>query len=145
LDRLYEFMKSDELKIKNQKSELKAKSKYENLFLEAINNDLDIPRALSIVWKMIKLKEISHQDKKLLLLKFDAVLGLGLNQVKKEELIIPDEVQKLIKEREEERRNKNWQKADKLRRIIKEKGFTVEDVEEGTDIRRNKSKHINLK
>ena len=145
LDRLYEFMKSDGLKIKNQESELEAKSKYENLFLEAINNDLDIPRALSIVWKMIKLKEISHQDKKLLLLKFDAVLGLGLNQVKKEELIIPDEVQKLIKEREEERRNKNWQKADELRRIIKEKGFTIKDVEEGTDIRRNKSKHINLK
>ncbi len=136
LERLCEFMKSDESRITNHELEIEVESKYESLFLEAINNDLDTPRALAIVWEMIKSKEMSYQNKKALLLKFDRILGLGLSQVKKEKLIIPDEIQILIKEREEARENKNWKRADELREVIKKKGFLVEDVESETDIRK---------
>ncbi len=135
LERLYEFM-TLESGIENLESGISIK--YENKFLEAINDDLDTPRALAVVWEMIKSKEINNQDKKLLLLKFDKVLGLGLSQVKKEKLTIPDEVQKLIKEREEARENKNWERADELREIIKEKGFMVEDLEGEMRIRKVK-------
>jgi len=152
LERLYEFMNEESEECKflpreglkvgdyddSTRSRLSLKRgvfDYENKFLEAINNDLDTPRALAIVWEIIKSKEINDQDKKSLLLKFDAVLGLGLGETKKEELIISNEVRGLVKEREEARKNKNWGKADELRSVIKEKGFIIEDLESGTVIR----------
>ena len=104
---------------------------YEERFLEAINDDLNMPVAMSVVWDVIK---NPNKSKKLqnLLLKFDEVLGLNLEDYQKEENVLPEEIQKLVAERNEARANKNWAESDRIRDLLIEKGYTVKDSKEGT-------------
>lgn len=104
---------------------------YEDKFLEAINDDLNMPVAMSVVWDVIK---NPAKSKKLqnLLLKFDEVLGLDLKNYQKEENVLPEEIAELVKERNEARVNKNWAESDRIRDILIEKGYTVKDSKEGT-------------
>lgn len=110
----------------------KVSKEYEEKFLESINDDLNIPRALALAWDLIKDKKLSSSDKKQTLLKFDQVLGLGLDKVKK--IKIPKKVQELAKKRQKLREEKNWEEADKLRQQIEEQGYQVEDTNEGPKI-----------
>lgn len=112
----------------------KTDKNYENKFLEAINDDLNIPQALAVVWDLLKDDSISNRNKKKTLLKFDEILGLDLELVKKEKIKIPKEVQKLVKKRKQARKEKNWTESDRLREQIKELGFEVEDVADGQKV-----------
>ena len=114
------------------KDDKKINKKYLEEFEKAIDNDLDMPKALSVLWKMLrdqkaigKIKTIAEMDK---------VFGLDL--LKKEELKIPQEVEKLINERETARKNKDFNKSDELRDKIKELGYLVEDTIEGQKIKK---------
>lgn len=104
---------------------------YKQRFLEAINDDLNMPVAMSIVWDVIKNPKKSPELKELLL-DFDRVLGFDLENYKKEENILPDEVQELVQKRNEARANKNWEESDKIRDILTQMGYTVKDSKEGT-------------
>lgn len=106
---------------------------YENKFLEAINDDLNMPVAMSVVWDVVKNQKKSQKFKNLLL-KFDEVLGLDLKNYKQEENILPEEIINLVNSRNEARRNKNWAESDRIRDILIEKGYTVKDSKEGTII-----------
>ncbi|MEA1936571.1 MAG: cysteine--tRNA ligase [Patescibacteria group bacterium] len=100
-------------------------------FQKALENNLDTPKALAIIWEMIKSKELSYDNKKRNLLKFDQVLGLDLDKIKKEDVKISEKIKDLIKQREEARKNKDWQKADELRDEIKKGGYAVQDMPVG--------------
>jgi len=102
---------------------------YREKFLTAVNDDLDTPKALAIVWELLKDSSIADSDKKATLLDFDKVLGLGLADIKKESVEITPELQKLLDARKEARDTKNWSEADKLRSQIKSLGFEVKDVD----------------
>ena len=104
---------------------------YEEKFLDAINDDLNMPVAMSIVWDVVK---NPAKSKKLqnLLLKFDEVLGLDLKNYQKQENVLPEEIAELVKERNEARVNKNWAESDRIRDILIEKGYAVKDSKEGT-------------
>ncbi len=104
---------------------------YENRFLEAINDDLNLPMAMSVVWDVVK-NPVKSKDFQKLILKFDEVLGLGLINYKPDEVKLPEDVQELIKLRNEARRNKNWAESDRLRDELIKKGYTVKDTKEGT-------------
>ncbi len=93
-------------------------------FKAAIEADLNLPQAVAVVWEMAK-SNIPEVDKQELILDWDRVLGIGLGMVKKE--TIPDEVKKLVRERETFRQKGNWAEADKLRRQIIDKGYKIED------------------
>ena len=69
--------------------------------------------------------------KKVSLLKFDEVLGLGLGMLKKKRVTIPKEIQKLLNAREKAREKKDWKESDRLRDEIARLGFTVEDTQTG--------------
>ncbi|TAN33019.1 cysteine--tRNA ligase [Patescibacteria group bacterium] len=127
LEHLYDL-----IPVSNSHPELVSGSPLAQRFQEAINNDLDTPAALALVWDALRAKTISKKQ----LLDFDKVLGLGLNKVKKEKIKIPAEVQKLIKERETARTAKNWAESDRLRREIEAAGFTVEDTPDGQKVRK---------
>ena len=105
----------------------------ENRFHEAINDDLNMPVAMSVVWDIIKNPNKSKDFQKLLL-KFDEVLGLDLKNYQKVENDIPEEDKKLVEERNEARKNKNWAESDRIRDILMSKGYTVKDGKEGTII-----------
>ena len=74
------------------------------------------------------------KDFQKLLLKFDEVLGLDLKNYQKVENDIPEEDKKLVEERNEARKNKNWVESDRIRDILMSKGYTVKDGKEGTII-----------
>jgi len=105
---------------------------YEKKFLSAINDDLDTPKALSVVWQIIKDNRLSSQDKKQLLLKFDKILGLGLDKIKP--LKIPQKIKQLASQREILRINKQFIQADRLRKKIENLGYRIEDTSYGPKI-----------
>lgn len=99
---------------------------YKTKFLNAINDDLNMPQALAVVWELVKDETILPENKKATMLEFDRVFGFGFAELKKE--IIPDEINKLVKDREQARLSKDWAKSDELRGKIKEMGYEVSDT-----------------
>ena len=104
---------------------------YEEKFLSAINDDLNMQIALSVVWEVVK-NPVKSKDFQKLLLKFDEVLGLDLINYKKEESKLPEEIQELVNQRNEARKEKKWNESDRIRDILINKGYIVKDSKEGT-------------
>ncbi|MFA5778328.1 MAG: cysteine--tRNA ligase [Candidatus Paceibacterota bacterium] len=105
---------------------------YQNKFKEYLEDDLDTPRALTLLWDVIKDENISNADKKATILDFDKVLGLGFENLKEE--IIPGDILRLAKEREQARTNKDFKKSDELRDKINSLGYEVKDTASGQKI-----------
>ena len=107
---------------------------YAQRFNSAINDDLNMPLAMSVVWEVIRSEKKSPKLAELLL-KFDTVMGLKINEENKEQAEeIPEEILKLVEERKVARENKNWQESDRLRDLINEKGYEIKDTPEGAKI-----------
>lgn len=93
-------------------------------FKNAINDDLNMPQALAILWETVK-SNISEEDKLDLVYSFDEIFGFNLRDIKEEEL--SDEVKDLIVKREEYRKNKEFDKADEIRDQLSKLGFMPSD------------------
>jgi cysteinyl-tRNA synthetase len=123
-------------RLKNIISELKddgkTNKKYLDEFGKAIDDDLDMPKALSVLWNMIRDKDA--EGKLNAIREMDKVLGLDL--MKKEKIKVPAEVQKLVQEREACRKAKDWKKSDEIRNKIKSLGYAVDDAPEGPRIKK---------
>ena len=108
----------------------------EEKFCEAINDDLNMPLAMGVVWEVVRQEKKSVQLAKLLE-KFDKVLGLKIEEpIEETELKLPQEIVDLIEERKKARENKEWGKSDELRDKIKEKGYEIKDTKEGAVIKK---------
>ncbi|OGC48985.1 hypothetical protein A3A69_01810 [candidate division WWE3 bacterium RIFCSPLOWO2_01_FULL_37_15] len=93
-------------------------------FMEAINDDMNMPKALAVAWDLLK-SESPESSKIMTLLKFDEVFGFKLeNHVGYE---IPQKVQDLAKMRNEYRKAGIWDKADQVRKEVESLGFVIED------------------
>jgi len=123
--------------LKNKIKEIKEKQnsnktnldKYKKQFLKEINNDLNTPKALSVLWAVIKDKKLGNKEKLILIKDFDKVLGLKLLEFKKE--TISKEIKDLIKKRGKARKEKDYKLADKIRLDLEEKGIILEDSKTG--------------
>ena len=93
-----------------------------------------MPKALSVLWGLIKDKTLGSKEKYQLIKEFDEVFGLGLNKIKNEE--IPEDIIKLAEKREKCRKEKDFKNSDKIREEINKKGYLIEDAEDGYKIRR---------
>lgn len=102
---------------------------FENRFHEAINDDLNMPLALSVVWEVAKYTKKSKKIAELLL-KFDTVLGIKIDDLEENKEEIPDEILQLVEKRKQARLQKNWELSDKLRDEINKKGYSVKDQKE---------------
>ena len=139
VQRLQDFMiKLKEIKndARNKETDkLIAKTKKE--FEKAMDDDLNISEALSHIFEFVKeintlmmKNKIGENDAKKitsLMKDFDKVLGI---LEEKEEKLIP-ELKKLIDEREEARKNKDFARADEIRNELKQRGVILEDTKEG--------------
>ena len=103
----------------------------ENRFHQAINDDMNMPLALSVIWEAVKYPEKSPKIAQLLK-KFDTVLGIKIDEV--QETKIPQEILDLVEERKQARSDKNWSESDRLRDLIAEKGYIVKDMKDGTEV-----------
>lgn len=109
----------NEHKIAGETTKIKPQ-KVEEAFLETINDDVNMPKALGVIWQVLKLP----RDKRIydLIMKFNSVLGFDFLGD-----IIPADIQRLAKERWEAKQDKDFTKADALREEIFKKGFLIKD------------------
>ena len=107
-------------------------------FSKKINNDLNMPEALAVMWQVLRTNEIGNLEKYDLVFEFDRIFGLNLDraeQVLEEEARQKVDVQlveQLIKEREDARKSKDWAKSDEIRNRLSGMGVEVRDSAEGT-------------
>jgi len=107
-------------------------------FSNKINNDLNMPEALAVMWQVLRTNEIGNLEKYDLVFEFDRIFGLNLDraeQVLEEEARQKVDVQlveQLIKEREDARKSKDWAKSDEIRNRLSGMGVEVRDSAEGT-------------
>jgi cysteinyl-tRNA synthetase len=104
-------------------------------FHEAINNDLDLPIALSIAREAARTSKIEPRERHRLILDFDRVLGLRLNEIEpKAPVTLSDEVIELVRQRDAARAARNWHESDRIREQLKAMGFEVRDTPKGTQL-----------
>ena len=113
---------------------------YETKFLETINDDLNIPAAMGIIWDIVRSEQKSKKYAELLE-KFDQVLGLDIKNSqryleKQSNIEIPEEIKELIEKRKIARQEKNWKLSDEIRDILVKKGYQVEDSKEGMIVKK---------
>ncbi|GGY12098.1 cysteine--tRNA ligase [Paludibacterium paludis] len=101
-------------------------------FMDALDQDLNLPQALSIAWETLG-SALADADKRATLLWFDRVLGLDLG--KAETVSVPDTVRDLLALRETARATRDWKEADRLREAVREEGYDIEDGAEGPRVR----------
>jgi cysteinyl-tRNA synthetase len=112
-------------------------------FIRALDDDLNVSKALAVIFnfvhKMNTALEAGPVDRadlvmaRRLLLDFDSVFGFGFKKISAEK--IPAKIKKLLQVREQARKEKDWQKADEIRREIEKLGYVVEDTAEGPKIK----------
>ena len=122
------------LRLKNIIAELKddkkVNKKYLAQFEKAIDDDLNTPVALQVLWALLRDKKA--QGKIQTIKKMDEVFGLDLLKVDK--VSVPAEVKKLVSEREQARNNKDYERSDNIRDKIKSLGYQISDTEDGAKI-----------
>lgn len=115
-------------------------NKYWVMFLEAINDDFNIPKAIGIMWDMLRDSNLDDLSKLSMLIDFDKIFGFDIKKQSKifntevDSKKLPTEIKDLLEEREQARQNKDWANSDKLRDKILEKGYKIEDTSEGSVI-----------
>ena len=110
-------------------------AKYEEAFHKAINDDLNMPLAMSVVWDVVKNPKKSKRLAELLS-KFDTVLALSLDKKNEIRDEIPEEVVRLAEERLKARQEKNWAESDRLRDEILALGYSIKDSKDGYELSR---------
>ncbi len=112
-------------------------AEYEGKFLAAINDDLNMAKALSVVWELIK-SDYPDSAKAESLYKMDQVLGLDLENAKEKKkqikIVVSSEVQRLIEERNGLRKQGSYVQADHIRNKIKKLGYNIKDTEKGVQV-----------
>lgn len=105
----------------------------EEEFLKAVNEDLNIPNALALTWKMLN-SDFPEPNKLATLLKFDEVFGLSLKTPQLAKLEIPKHIQALLKQRIEAKKSQDFKLADAIREKIQQSGYELQDTPEGQKI-----------
>lgn len=123
-----EALKSLREEVSSYPTSAQVNSEFEAKFREAINNDLDTPKALAITWELVK-SDLPSGIKAATLFRFDQVLGLGLESAVTK---IEENAKKLIDDREEARARKDFAQADLLRSQLEEIGYVLRDTKEGS-------------
>jgi len=147
LGRIEEFIdkleKSDFSNINIRNSDFKI-LKFQKTFDKAMEDDFNTPKAVAVIFELtnkgnslIDKSKLTKKDAKGILeflKKVDRVFNFIYWQKPKEKT--PKEIFKLSKEREECRKEGNWQKADKIRKEIEKKGYKIEDTKKGPKIKK---------
>ena len=105
---------------------------WKDKFAAAMEDDLNAPKALAVVWEGVRSADMTAEQKLSFLRFADGILALDLFKEKKEEpLALPQEVQALLDERARARAAKDYKKSDELRDAIAKLGYSVKDTPQG--------------
>lgn len=103
-------------------------------FVSQINDDLNLPRALAVLWDLVK-SDLPTGVKKATVLQMDRVLGFRLETWQPVKMEIPEAIMRLVEQRQVARREKRWSDADAIRQQIQDQGFEIEDTAKGPKIK----------
>ncbi len=133
----YERLKNiiSELKKAGDKKNKKNIELAKKQFIEIINDDLNSSKALGYLWDILRDNSLNNSEKYELAIDFDRFFGLELD--KEEKINVPGEVKKMVKERQQTRKEGNWKKADEIRDKINKLGFALEDTEKGVVVKKS--------
>ena len=123
----------EKIKVKDFKIFDINKNEFYQEFQNSLFDDLNTPKALSIIGKNLnKIKEKNHEDRqKIAHATFEALTLLGLYKESKNDEDFDDTlIKKLINERNEARKLKNFEKADEIRQNLKNKNIEIEDTKD---------------
>ena len=98
-------------------------------------DDLNMPRCLAELWSLLRDTAVPAPQRLGAALRMDDILGLGLSDARAGEVSLDEETQRLLSEREQARRGRDFKRADELRALLKERGIEVQDGPEGTKVR----------
>lgn len=133
----YEKLKRKIIELKKESHKGIDKTKeYLDEFEKAVSDDLNMPLAIQVLWKVIDDFDYDSKKKMSLIEKFDSVLGLCIDEMQEVIVIASKELEHLMNERDKLRKEKKWAEADILRKRIKEKGYNVVDTSEGQKLER---------
>jgi len=148
LEKIEEFLRkirSTKSKSQNklQKSNSKFIEKLKKDFYKELDDDFNTPKAFAVIFDFIKeanqlLDESKFTKKEAEAVykffeEFDSVFGII--DYKRVKFTIPSKIRELAKQREEFRKNKDWQKSDEARKEIEKHGYIVEDTKDGFSIK----------
>ena len=109
-------------------------NEYYKDFVKATEDDLNMPKALAVLWDVVKSKDLDGFEKRRLILNFDKVLGLGLDKQmdngdgsRIRSGMTDEKVENMLKAREKYRSEKNWVEADKIRDQLVALGVEIKD------------------
>jgi len=133
----YVKLKNRIIKIKNNVSNtqnIELNKRYIDEFKNALSDDLNTSNALTVLYNCIKDEEISDLEKLVLIKEFDKVLSLSLLEEKNIELTDDEKIkiEQLLEERNNAKKEKNYELADKIRNDLNEMGIIIKDTREGT-------------
>jgi cysteinyl-tRNA synthetase len=116
---------------------------WQEIFLAEVENDLNMPRAMSVVWAMLRDDNCDPMTRLRLLFDFDRILGFDLKGYLQSETpgrkansatylaALPGEITSLVRERESLRNRGEYVQADQLRSEIKSAGYKINDTQHG--------------
>ncbi|MDN3684842.1 hypothetical protein QW180_19845 [Vibrio sinaloensis] len=106
---------------------------YQQRFIQLINQDLNMPRALALLWEVLD-SDYSSQDKKPRRCFFDQIFALDINHVEQEKKV-PEDVMQLAQQRlAMKQQKKRFAEADKIREQINQLGYQVADKGDKFDV-----------
>lgn len=105
-------------------------------FLEAVNDDLNMPQALAVLWGVVRNDKLTSIEKKNLINDFNRVLGLDLDKdIEAGNTNVPAEIMELVEKRIAAKKAKDFKKADVLRDELKSLGWEVVDKKDGVEVK----------
>jgi cysteinyl-tRNA synthetase len=107
-------------------------------FTAELNEDLNLPKAIAIAWKLLRGDALEPATVKATLLEFDRVFGLGLAAWQPVAVTVPENITALAQARTEARKNRDWAIADKIRKELTAAGWEIEDNADGYRLQKAK-------
>lgn len=126
----YQSIKQKVQQIFHDTTSTKYVGNYRTEFMEAINDDLNLPKALSIFQRLLDDSDVGNSEKQSLVLEFDSIFGLQLADLAN--IQIPEQVNELVQKRLVARQQKDFATSDELRKRIEAHGFLVKDNKDGS-------------
>jgi len=125
-----------DLKTKEDSNKTESFDKYKTSFVDSIEDDLNMPKALSVMWDVLRDTELGSKEKLELVYDFDKIFALGIEDMQEEVQDIPTEIQELAQKRWDAKESKDWDTADKIRDELKDKGYVIEDSKNGFKVKK---------
>ncbi len=104
-------------------------------FTEAVNDDLNMPQALAVLWGVVRDEKLREIEKLNLLYDFNRVLGLDLDKAEEEKQDAPAYIMDMVNERIAAKKAKDFKLADELRDKVKELGWEIVDKKDGAEVK----------